>query len=245
MEKPIRPEPKIVPAAGRPPLVRAKPLGPEDRIAPRRDATTPALGGLRYLAVSREAGSGGEDVAQAVASRLGWGVYDKDRLDDVIQQLLISGTILDTADTPGDWGHESSGSAIDRNLVPHEGYVPQLVQAVAEVSKRGNAVFIGRAAQFILPRDETLAVRIVASEKYRILQITAHTGVAGAAALQSIRAQDEARRRFAQRFFRHDLTDPHEFDLVINVELCGPQRAANLILGALSGRIAPSARAPQ
>ena len=151
--------------------------------------------------------------------------------------------MLDVVDeTPSDWGHDVAGASTDRKVVPHDKSATQLSQAILEVSKHGNAVFVGRAAQFILARPEVLAVRIVASEKYRIMQITAHTGVAEAAAYQSIHAQDEARRDFVQRFFHHDLTDPHLFDLVINVERCGQDGAVNLVLAAPSGRMAPSAQ---
>jgi cytidylate kinase len=246
MAQPIREGPRPVTAAGRPNLVRAKPLEVEPRAQPRRPPSAPALHGIRYVALSREAGSGGEDIAKAVAERLGWTLYDKDRLNEIVEQLQVSGTMLDLGnETPIDWGSDIAGSAADRRGASHDKDVTQLRQAVFEVSKRGNAVFIGRAAQFILPRSEVLAVRIVASQKYRLLQIAAHTGVAESAVHQSMQAQDQGRREFVQRFFHRDLTDPHEFDLVINVELCGQDRAANLILAALGGRIAPFTRASQ
>jgi cytidylate kinase len=245
MAKQIPGQANTVAGAGRPMLVRAKPLEPADRVARRPTPDGSAARGIRYLAVSREAGSGGEDVARMVAERLGWGVYDKSRLDDLVQQFQVSGTILDAAEeTPGNWARDPFGGVTDSKILPRD-YAAQLGQVISEVSKRGNAVFIGRGAQFVLPRGEVLAVRIIASEKHRILQIAATTGAAGAAAHQSISAQDEGRRQFVQRSFHHDLTDPHEYDLVINVELCGQQRAANLILTALTGQIATAARSAQ
>lgn len=245
MAKQIHEEPKIVAAAERQMLVRAKALEVEDHIERNRNVSHAAARGIRYLAVSREAGSGGTEIAKAVAQRLGWAVYDKNLLDEVAKQFNVSRAMLDVVDeTPSNWVHDVFGTWMDRKIVPHEKFVSQLGQVLLEAGKRGNAVFIGRAAQFVLPRAQVLAVRIIASEKYRILQIAAHTGATEAAAQQSIHARDEGRRDFVQRFFHHDIADPHQYDLVINVDHCGQDGAVNLIVAALTARTATSAKSP-
>jgi cytidylate kinase len=43
---------------------------------------------------------------------------------------------------------------------------------------------------------------------------------------------DRGRHEFAMRFFRQDIADPHIYDLVINTERIGFERAAELIVSA-------------
>jgi cytidylate kinase len=49
-------------------------------------------------------------------------------------------------------------------------------------------------------------------------------------ALDSIRRTDRGRRGFNRRYFHQDISDPHLFDLVINVARLGPTEAAEQIL---------------
>lgn len=241
MTKPVHEEPAIVAAAERRMLVRAKALEVEDRIEHRRDTAKVANLKVQFLAISREAGAGGGAIGHEVGQRLGWKVYDKNLLDDVAEQYNVPRSMLDVVDeTHSNWVHDVLGTWMDRKVVPHEKYVAYLSYVLQELSKQGNAVFIGRAAQFILPRKQVLAVRIVASEKFRIRQIAAQTGVSESAAHQSLHALDEGRREFVERFFHQDIADPHQYDLVINVEHLGVAGAVELILAMLSPQHQPN-----
>ncbi len=44
---------------------------------------------------------------------------------------------------------------------------------------------------------------------------------------------DQGRREFVQRFFHHDITDPHLYDMVINTEGFGIEGAAEEIIAAM------------
>ncbi len=122
---------------------------------------------------------------------------------------------------------------MNRNLVAHEKYVACLTRVVLAAARRGHAVFVGRRAQFILPRHELLAIRIVASSKYRVQQIMDKAGLTKAQATRYINETDAGRRHFAECFFHHDIDDPHLYDLVINVERCGKAMAVKQILATL------------
>ncbi len=78
-----------------------------------------------------------------------------------------------------------------------------------------------------------MAVRIVASPKYRVQQIMDKTGFTQAQARRYIKETDEGRRDFVERFFHHDIDDPHLYELVIDVERTGKAMAVKEILTAL------------
>ena len=44
---------------------------------------------------------------------------------------------------------------------------------------------------------------------------------------------DHDRREFVSRYFHRDTSDPHLYDLVLNVERLGPPAAAEQIIAAL------------
>jgi hypothetical protein len=190
--------------------------------------------GLRFVALSREAGAGGSEIGRRVGERLGWEVFDKNLLDCVAERFHLPRDMLDLVDeTHTNWVYDVLGTWMDRKLVPHEKYVACLARMMLAAAGRGPAVFVGRGAQFLLPRDEMLAVRLVASPKYRIRQIMVETDVSESDARRFIAETDAGRREFVTKFFHHDVNDPHLYDLVINVERCGKAAAVEDIVAAV------------
>ncbi len=93
---------------------------------------------------------------------------------------------------------------------------------------------MGRGAQYLLPREQTIAVRLVAPESYRLERVQQRQGFATRGeARRWVRSTDAGRRDFVHRHFHHDITDPHGQDLVINVERVGTVGAAGQIVFAV------------
>jgi cytidylate kinase len=94
-------------------------------------------------------------------------------------------------------------------------------------------IVVGRAAQYLLPRDKGLAVRLVASPKYRCRQIAQREQLDEADAQRLMDEADQGRAEFVHRYFHHDIADPHLYDLVVNVERLGIDAAVQLILAGI------------
>jgi hypothetical protein len=188
----------------------------------------------RYLSISREAGAGGSRIAHLVGQELGWEVLDKDLLDRVAERFRCSRGMLELVDeTQSSWVYDVLGTWMDRKLITHDKYVVYLGRVVLAAVRQGNVVLVGRGAQFLLPRDKGLAVRIIAPKKYRVEQIIQREGLSQADACRLICEIDRGRREFAMRYFHQDIDDPHLYDLVINVQQLGPTGAAEQILAAM------------
>ena len=173
-------------------------------------------------------------IGQCVGERLGWKVFDRNLLDCVAERFHLPRLMLDLVDeTRSNWVYDVLGTWMDRKLVPHEKYVACLGRVVLSAARAGHAVFVGRGAQFLLPRKELLAVRLVASPRYRTQEIMKHLGMNESDAQRYIAEVDQGRREFVDRFFHHDITDPHLYDMVINVERCGQTKAVSEILAAV------------
>lgn len=186
-----------------------------------------------FITLSREAGAGGGEIGEAVGRRLGWEVLDKCLLDRVAQDARLPRAMLELVDeTQWNWAYDVFGPWLDRRIVPHEKYMVHVARAVLAAARRGNVVFVGRGCQFLLPPGHGLAVRIVASEKYRVRRVMEKFNLSECQARQYIATLDRGRREFVARFFHRDLNDPHLYDLVINVEFLGADAAVELIVAA-------------
>ncbi|MBN1911773.1 MAG: cytidylate kinase-like family protein [Pirellulales bacterium] len=184
-----------------------------------------------YLAISREAGAGGSLIAEAVGRTLGWEVLGRSLLDQVAQRYQLPRPMLELVDeTQSNWAHDILGTWLDSKVVPHEKYVCFLRHVILRAAYAGPAVFIGRGAQFFLPRRQGLAVRIVASEPYRVANLADQRGLSPREAQRVIRTIDHGRREFVARYFRQDIDDPHLYDIVLNVEHRGPGATVDAIV---------------
>ena len=233
MKENTREEPRILAAAER--QMRAWSLTQEmsegAAKSHRMDSTHGRLG--NYITLSREAGAGGSEIGEAVGQRLGWEVLDKNLLDCVAQRFHLSRPMLELVDeTMSNWAYDILGPWFDHQIIPHEKYLVHLARIVIAAARRGNVVIVGRGGQFLLPRNQGLAVRIIASEKYRVGRIMKKYAMGEAQARHFVTGVDRGRKEFVSQFLHRDLADPHLYDLVINVDILGPDGAVGEILAA-------------
>lgn len=233
MKTQIREEPGIVAAAER--QMHAWVMAKDIKDHSVRDMTGRSVErAIRFVTISREAGADGAVIGQYLGKRLGWDVFDRNLLDRVAERFHLPRMMLDLVDeTRSNWVYDVLGTWMDRKVVPHEKYVACLGRVVLAAARVGHAVFVGRGAQFILPREEIVAVRLVASQKFRVRQFMERMGMNEAEAERRITEIDKGRREFVDRFFHHDITDPHLYDMVINVERCGQAKTVDTILAAV------------
>jgi cytidylate kinase len=241
-----REHPQIVAAAER--RMREWSLGQETaqraRQSRRIDQPHAQLG--QYITISREAGAGGSEIAQRAAQALGWEVLDAKLVDCVAERSQLPRWVLELVDeTEPNWAYDVLGAWLDRQIIPHQKYVVCLTRVILAAARRGNVVLVGRGANLLLPRSQGLAVRIIASEEYRLRHLMQEHGFAEAEARRYMAEVDRGRRDFVMRFFHHDIADPHLFDLVIQADRFGPDGAAEAIVAAYRQARGTGARAEQ
>jgi cytidylate kinase len=237
MKEQIHEDPKILAAAERQMQAWSMTASREDNVVRMKDFQQLAGRLHRYLAISREAGAGGSSVAKIVGRRLGWEVLDQELLDRIAERFHNNRMMLDLVDeTPSNWIYDVLGTWMDSKVIPHETYVVQLSRVVLAAAKHGNVVFVGRGAQFLLPREKGFVVRLVAPLQFRIENLMRLKGIKEAEAQRYLKEVDSGRLEFGRRFFHHDVTDPHLYDLVINTGRLGMEGAAELILAAMGKR---------
>lgn len=194
-----------------------------------------------YVAISRESGVDGGEIAKLVAAKCNWKVLDRELLDFMAEQYHWSRIALELVDErTASWFHEMFGNWLDQQSVSQAEYVSRLGRILLMAAQHESTVFVGRGAQFILPRDVGLSVRIIAPKQLRIKRIIERLECSPGAAEKFIDETDKGRADFVWRYFRHDVADPHLYDLVISLQHTSRDAAADLILNDYKLRFGPS-----
>ncbi len=210
-------------------LSRAAEEAREDRPADR------SLG--PWISVSRQAGSGGGEVAAAVGEALGWSVLDKELVDGLADRLRVDSGVLRLQDeTRSNWFEDTLLNLLDSKLVLQSSYVELVGRIVLLAAYRGSVVVVGRGANLMLLRQGGLRVRIVAPRAWRIDHLAAREGLGAGDAAARVDELDRARSEFIRRHFRREPDDPDGYDLVVDAATFGIGGAAELV-GAAARRL--------
>lgn len=222
--------------------MRAWSLGLEarKRLDDQKAAALPQQLFHHYVAISRESGVDAREIAELVASKFGWKVLDQELLDYMADKYQWSRVALGYVDEKtASWFHETFGKWLDQQVVSQAEYVSRLGNIILMAAQHESNVFVGRGAQFILPRDTGLTVRIIAPNGQRVKRVMDRRQCSRRDAEQFADDTDKGRADFVRRYFHRDVADPHLYDLVINLEHTSREVAADLILGDYMMRFQP------
>src|SRR5262249_44737697 len=117
--------------------------------------------------------------------------------------------------------------------VAHYSYTKNLIATVSVLGAMGHCVIVGRGANFILPAESTLRVRLVGDVEDRVKAIMARHGLSEKDAREFINKTDPRRSEWVQTTFGKDPTHPRFYDLVLNTSRLSVTECADLILDAL------------
>ena len=186
-----------------------------------------------FITVSRAVGSTGTQVAQQLAERLGWPLFDKEILqhmagDDHVRARLYED--MDERDT--NW-LESALRWLLQGEFRTEDYFYRLSETVLALARQGPAIFLGRGVDFVLPPDRGLRVRFLAPETTRISEFARQNQCDERAAQARIEEIERERTEYVRRYFGKVKADPARFDLLINLGRVSQDEAVELVLTAL------------
>lgn len=186
-----------------------------------------------HITISREAGTGAEQIARAVGDELGWRLLDRELLGLVAQAASCSPSDVELIDeTSMRWIAEVFNHWIEHPPVSHEKYFSCLSAVLRAAVRHENVVIVGRGASFLLPREAGLSIRLIAPKRYRTDQVRRLQGMTSDQARAWVEQIDRERRNFIWQHFHHDVNHLHLYDLVVNVEKLGAEGAARQIATA-------------
>ncbi len=215
--------------------------GDEERV-PRAASGSSAR--FQNICLSREAGAGGGTIARMVGKRLGWKVYDEELIQAIAHRMEVPLDEVRTLD-------ELAPSVVQDWLLPlreeyyapQEAYLDHLAKLIEAIGRAGESILVGRGANYMLPRETTLSVRIIAPLKVRAIRLAERMGVSVRTARRAARDLDRRRLQFDRTMHRANSNDPHNYDMVIESHSLGLEMSAEIIVHAVElGR--PQGAAP-
>jgi len=124
-------------------------------------------------------------------------------------------------------------AAVEKHHLWGYEYMQHLLRVIATIGKHGKSVILGRGANFILPREEILRVRAIAPLTVRIKNIAEWLKLSPEKAKEYIQKIDLERKDFIKKYFKADIDDPENNDLVINMEKLSIETAIEIIKASL------------
>jgi cytidylate kinase len=121
--------------------------------------------------------------------------------------------------------------------LPDEKYLRHLKQVVTSLGHHGNVVFVGRGAQFLLPSQCGLCVRLVASLEARAKRMADLGKLSLEQARLKIGKIDTERAAFIRKTFKKDVGSPANYDLIINTGEINIESAANIVLASVQEKL--------
>ncbi|MBM3321071.1 MAG: cytidylate kinase-like family protein [Candidatus Eisenbacteria bacterium] len=201
-----------------------------------REAEKGPMGGP-ILTVSRDFLSGGGTIANKLAAKLGWNLYDRELIESIAADRKVDCRAIEEMDENvyryiQEWANE----IFLPGYVGQAGYMKALTRVLLSIVKDGNAIVIGRGAHLLIPTERRLAVRLIAPLPARIENYVRRFGSTPEEARERIVAEDRRRKEFLARNFKRDIDDPLGYDLVINTAEMDPNAIQQVIQAALRSR---------
>ena len=178
------------------------------------------------ISISREHGTNGKEIGRLVASKLGIPFYDKEE----IKEFAIKNDMVNS-----NYSDEEIYDSFLSLDVSREAIINQ-AKVIRKLVDIGDAVIIGRCADYILRDNENLiSVFIYASLDYRIKNIMKNYGDDEKQAKSHILVSDKSRANYYSAIANRVWGDKSNYDLCIDAKI-GNENVVNIICDYIKNR---------
>lgn len=194
---------------------------------------------FRVVTISRQAGCGAQIIAQRLAERLQahlppeappWTVFDRNLIEQVLSDHHLPQRLAKFL--PENWTGEFR-DRIDEFFGIHPSswlIVRQTAETIFRLARLGHVIIIGRGANIVTARmPGAFHVRLVAPFESRLLKIQESNQLSRKEAIAFIQQEDLGRKRYLSRHYHKDIDDPLLYHMIVNTDLFGYERCADII----------------
>src|ERR1700757_1890014 len=186
---------------------------------------------VNIITIEREYGCGGGDIAQLVANRLGWKLWDQRLTEEIARLAHCPKAVVEVREERNDplyyrlfkafmrGSYEGSMNARNLNLVDSETILRITKRVVEHVAERGSCVIVGRGSQqFLKERTDTLRIFLYAPREDKIQRLLA-PGKNERDAEELVDTVDRERSDFIQKYFKVEWPDRAIYHAMVNTAL--------------------------
>ena len=199
---------------------------------------------IRIITIEREYGSGGGEIAEKLAARLGWKLWDQVLTQEIAKRMDCECHMVakhEEREDPATYrllkafmrgSFEGSSHAPRLKMVDTECVRDVTKKLIPEIAREGNSVIVGRgSAYYLCSHSDAFHVFIYAPihERVRRLQLT---GKSEEEAEELAGTVDRDRADFIKRYFNVTWPARHCFHLMVNSAM-GDDAAVDIIVSAV------------
>ena len=189
------------------------------------------------IAIGREYGTGGHEIARKLAAKLEYNFYDRDMLEQIsksknmdlkewvayekkVSNPLISKTALDFSNTMDDILAQMEFDFIREKAMSGESFV--IVGRCAESVLRGN--------------DNLVSVFLLGDDAFRISNVTKRFDISDSDAIAKIRRHHMSRKKYHNKYSKYNWGDSRSYDLTMNISRLTQEQVIETIINYIRFR---------
>ncbi len=199
------------------------------------------------ICIGRQYGSGGREIGEKLAQRLGIVCYDKLLIQQAAKEAgLAVGTVAADDEKPIGLCSVVSGNPFADSAALGEMFYSEELRvydaerrAILDIAKRGSGIIIGRCASSVLRSAgyDVISVFIYADKDDRARRIAARNGLSVKEALRRAEKVDRMRKRYFDFYSDTPWGDPSSSDLMVSSGRYGIDGTVDLIADAVKERM--------
>ena len=192
----------------------------------------------KIITIGRSFGAGGKTIGKKVSELLGIPYYDSELLRETAKNSALSEKYLESVDEK-----EINDAVLYLSvgfMTPEYTSVRQIAanaqrEVIEKIAAEGPCVIVGRRANVVLKdRKNLVSVFLTASVEYRTKRVMEREGSDEKAARKKVLKADKERAAYYNQFGDTRWGYAETYDLCINTETFGDDRAAELIVRLVS-----------
>ncbi len=196
------------------------------------------------ITIEREYGAGGSVIADKLAKRLGWKLYDQALTADIARIAQVDPAAVARCDEQCEpllyrlakvfWrgSYERMLPLPDDRVFDTDAMVSLAQRLIEDVAGRGHCVIVGRGSPYILRnRADHFSVFLYAPRELKIRRAMGQK-MSEAEATELVDTIDVERATFVKRYFGKDWPSRELYHLMLNTA-CGYETSVDLILEAM------------
>jgi cytidylate kinase len=195
---------------------------------------------ISIITIEREYGSGAAAIAQKLADRLGWKLWDRDITCDIAKRLKCDVKSVEQREERLDptfyrlvkafmrGSYEDSLGAGNVELLDAEHLAKLFENVVLDISARGNCVIVGRGSPYFLrERDDVFSVFLYAPYEEKLRRL-AEVGKTQDEAEELIGRVDQERAAFVKKYYGRTWPQRDLYHMMLNTKI-GDEMVIDLV----------------
>lgn len=210
------------------------------RFLERHEKDKDKVQGYNIITIGRELGSGGREIGQKLAKKLGWKFIDREFIKDAVAKSGLSGDFVENNDqqmtsTEKLLRYISMDNIFnDENLSDNDRLFIAQSKIIKDAAEKGNCVIVGRCADVVLDDcDNCFNIFIAADKEFAKKRVAEEFKLTEDEAVEYINKINHLRSNHYNYYTGRTWGEPSRYDMYIKSSKIGIDKAVDAVYNAV------------